>query len=294
MPCSLPLPPCSSPFSEKELCAGCVCIPHPEQHLDLRNLYEDQGSRLRHTPDGALSPCSSESSHPCREDGLHRDFRKEPASYASGGPQCPWSAGDHKDAGRLRECEFPCWPRVRGRLAHSAGQHSPAPLNLGCAAGSICSDELVTPTFLSILACLSDPLVLVRTIHMFFYAPAPVHDLSWAGYNRGVAWVVALKTKSTESLLDHSLPHSNKYALPLHFLVQDSLRRRAWSAEIQGSYQLCWLPQRLEGANGGAREVLVTLAAQVGGKAFHDGKKWVLAGSGASCSLWLPGWQGRG
>lgn len=83
------LPSCSSPFSEQELCAGCVCIPHPEQHLDLRYLCEDQGSRLRHTPDGALSPCSSESSHPRREDGLHRDFRKEPASYASGGSQCP-------------------------------------------------------------------------------------------------------------------------------------------------------------------------------------------------------------
>ena len=97
--------------------------------------------------------------------------------------------------------------------------------------------------------------------------------------------MVALKTTSTESLLDLSLPHSNKYALPLHFLVQDSLRRRAWGAEIKGLYQLCWLQQRLEGASGGACEVLVTLAAQVGGKVFCDGKKCVLAGLGASCSL---------
>ena len=74
-----------------------------------------------------LSPCSSESSHSRREDGLHRDFRKEPASYASGGSQCPWSAGDHKDAGRLWEREFPCWPGVRGRFTHSAGRRLAAP-----------------------------------------------------------------------------------------------------------------------------------------------------------------------
>ena len=61
-------------------------------------------------------PLSSKSSHSLGEDGLHRDFRKEPASYASGGSQCPWSAGDHKDAGRLRECEFPGPPAPPGWL----------------------------------------------------------------------------------------------------------------------------------------------------------------------------------
>lgn len=51
-------------------------------------------------------PLSSEPSHSLNEDSLHWDLRKEQASYARGGSQCPRSAGDHKDAGRLRKCKF--------------------------------------------------------------------------------------------------------------------------------------------------------------------------------------------
>ena len=67
--------------------------------------------------------------------------------------------------------------------------------------------------------------------------------------------MVALKTTSTESRLDLSLPHSNKYALALHVLVQGSLRG-GLGRRVKGLYHLCWLQQA--GRGRGARESLVT------------------------------------
>lgn len=90
--------------------------------------------------------------------------------------------------------------------------------------------------------------------------------------------------KSIESLLDHSLPHSNKYALPLHFLVQDSLEE-SLERRDPGVTPTVLAPTETRRANGGAREVLVTLAAQAGGKAFLRWREMSACRLGASCSL---------
>lgn len=95
----------ASVTSQSRSLSGPVGIPHIETAFTPAGLLRSSGYNPSHN---LITPFafSSQPSPSLSENSLHRDFRKEPASYASGCTECPWGTGGHQDAGRLRECKF--------------------------------------------------------------------------------------------------------------------------------------------------------------------------------------------